>query len=348
MKRKALITCTLGPASETVPMIRKLAEEGMNIARLNFSHGDHAYHEKLIRNIRRVNEQRRQKILIMQDLEGYRIRVGCLKVPLELREGSSYSLTVAEEGGPRTIPLDADFEMTSLRQGMDVFIADGTIHLKVIKMLKQSVKVRVLHGGTITSKKNVNIPGMKLRGNIFTAKDQTDLAFGIEHGVDFVAQSFVRNRRDVERVIEQVRPRLPRCRIIAKLENAEALRNMNAIIDASDGIIVARGDLGVAMPIYEIPILQKKILARSNKVQKFDIVATQMLESMTEHARPTRAEVSDVANAILDGADSVMLSGETAMGRFPVEAVRMMRKTIEFAERSAAKYQWICLAGRKS
>jgi len=331
-QRKAKIICTLGPASDSVEMIRALARAGMDAARLNFSHGDHAYHQKLINNIRAVNKTLKHKIAIMQDLEGYRIRVGQLPRPVMLKDGETCWIGTGSAGKAKNLPLDCDFDIKDLKKGMHVFIADGTIDLIVEAHEGRHARLKVIHGGTVSSKKNVNIPELKLRSNIFTQKDAQDLEFGIANGVDMVAQSFVRNKRDIGRVAQIVRPVLPSCRIIAKIESLEALRNLDKILDACDGIIIARGDLGVSLPIYQVPVWQKKILMRSNRKKKIDMTATQMLESMTANPRPTRAEVNDVANAVLDGSGYVMLSGETAVGRFPVEAVTMMRRVIEYTE----------------
>lgn len=331
-QRKAKIVCTLGPASDSVAMIRTLARAGMNVARLNFSHGDHAYHQKLIDNIRKVNTTLKDPVLIMQDLEGYRIRIGHLDKPIILKEGESYWVGTGSISKKNVLPLDCDFDIQSLKKEMHVFIADGTIDLLVVGHTGKFAKLKVVHGGTVVSKKNVNIPGMKLHSNIFTQKDEQDLKFGIANKVDMVAQSFVRNKRDIDRIVKAVRPHLPKCKVISKIESTEALRNLDKILDACDGIIIARGDLGVSLPIHQVPVWQKKILLHSNRKNKIDMTATQMLETMIDHPRPTRAEVNDVANAVLDGSGYVMLSGETAVGRFPAEAVTMMRKVIEYTE----------------
>ncbi len=334
MRRRTKIVCTIGPASDSPAMIRKLAQEGMDMVRLNFSHGTHESHAKAIEMIRKVNKTLKKPVKIMQDLEGYRIRLGELSKPRELKKGDFFWLSSHVKESSDSVPLDAEFDLTALTKGTHIYIADGTIDLEVTDNVKNKVKVRVVQGGTISSKKNVNIPGLKLGANIFTEKDQRDLAFGLEQKLDCVAQSFVRNRRDVEHVCRFIRSRGAQCTIVAKIENKEALTNIDDIIQVCDGVIVARGDLGVSLPIYQVPVIQKKILHRTNRYGRFDIVATQMLESMTENPRPTRAEVSDVANAIIDGAEAVMLSGETAIGKFPVETVRMMRQIIEFTEKS--------------
>ncbi len=334
MHRRTKIICTIGPASEQAAMIRKLAQEGMDMVRLNFSHGTHENHGKIIEAIRKVNKTLKKPIMIMQDLEGYRIRLGELAQPRQVNKGEAFWLSSRMKESSAVVPLDADFDLSALKKGMHVYVADGTIDLEVVQNTKSKVKVRVVQGGTISSKKNVNIPGLKLGSNIFTEKDRRDLEFGLDHELDFVAQSFVRNRRDVEHVVKVIEARGAKCKVIAKIENKEALVNIDRIIEVCDGVIIARGDLGVSLPIYEVPVIQKRILHRTNRYGRFDIVATQMLESMTENPRPTRAEVSDVANAIIDGAEAVMLSGETAIGKFPVETVRMMRQIIEFTETS--------------
>ncbi len=334
MSRQTKIICTIGPATSSPAMLRALAEEGMDIVRLNFSHGTHETHLQSIEAIRQVNRRAKRKIKIMQDLEGYRIRLGELPAPRELQAGEILSMAIPPANGRDVLPLDCGLDESAFRVGMHIYIADGVIDLKVVERARGRIKVRVEQGGTVSSKKNVNIPELKVRDTIFTEKDRRDLTFGLDHRVDYVAQSFVRSRKDVDFVTDLVARHGAPCRVIAKIENQDALRNIDEIIHACDGIIVARGDLGVSVPIYEVPVLQKRILEKTRRASRFDIVATQMLESMTQHPRPTRAEVSDVANAIFDGAQGVMLSGETAVGAFPVEAVRMMRRIIEFTERS--------------
>ncbi len=334
MPRRTKIICTIGPASDSAEMIRKLAQEGMDMVRLNFSHGTHESHAKAIEMIRKVNKTLKKPVKIMQDLEGYRIRLGELANPREIKKGEALWISSHVKESSTCIPLDAEFDLSALKKGMHIYIADGTIDLEVTANTKTKVKVKVVQGGKISSKKNVNIPGLKLGQNIFTEKDRKDLEFGLANGLDCVAQSFVRNRRDVEHVCRVIKANGKKCTIVAKIENKEALKNIDDIIQVCDGVIIARGDLGVSLPIYQVPVVQKQILHRTNRYGRFDIVATQMLESMTENPRPTRAEVSDVANAIIDGAEAVMLSGETAIGKFPVETVRMMRQIIEFTESS--------------
>jgi len=334
---KTKIICTLGPASSRPETIRAMADAGMSVARLNFSHGSHRDHQKLIDRIRLINAGRKEPIKIMQDLEGYRLRIGQLSRPVMLNPGDWFWMGRPKRAcGSREmkgLPLDADVDMSSVKKGMNIFIADGTIALEVAACRHASMVVgQVRQGGRVTSKKGVNIPGLKLKENILTDQDRRDIEFGISNKVDFVAQSFVRNKKDIQRVVNLVKPRLPAARVIAKIENRSGVRNIENIINACDGVMVARGDLGVSLPIYQLPVIQKAIIRLCNKKRKTDITATQMLESMTTHLRPTRAEVSDIANAILDASDYVMLSGETAVGRFPVACVSMMRQIIEFTE----------------
>ena len=336
MKRDRMtqIICTLGPASQTYEIIRTLAQAGMDVARLNFSHGDHAYHLKLIETIRAVNKKDGYDIKILQDLEGYRIRLGQMKRPVSLKADEKVTMAHVWKQGSKDIPLDLTDDYRILKKGMQVFVDDGMICLEVTSSTRDRVRLRVVQPGVLKSRKGVNIPDLKLRANILTEKDARDVEFGIEHKVDFLAQSFVRNRRDILKVRKLVSERLPAVRLYAKIENHQGVQHLDSIMASCHGIMIARGDLGVSLPIYKLPVIQKSIIRRCNKMKKFSITATQMLESMTEHTRPTRAEVSDVANAILDGTDYVMLSAETAAGTFPVESVKMMNQVIVYTEES--------------
>jgi len=316
-------------------MIRHLAKEGMAVARLNFSHGNHSQHQKILDRICHINQKVHRKIKVLQDLEGFRIRLGTLKAPLDLTQGKSVWMAAgARSADDGVIPLDTSADLAGIRKGMEIYIADGMICLKVISREKKRLKLKVIQGGQITSRKGVNIPGFKFTADILTAKDRGDVEFGIRNRVDYVALSFVRNKQDILNLKEIVSSRRSHCRIIAKIENEEGLKNIDEIISCSDGILVARGDLGVSLPIYQIPVIQKDIIRRCNRRKKLVITATQMLESMTTNIRPTRAEVSDVANAIIDGSDYVMLSGETALGKYPVETVRMMKKIIDYTQKA--------------
>ena len=333
-RRQTGIICTLGPASQARDTILQMAQNGMDIARLNFSHGRHEDHARLIGIIRDINQREGFQIRVLQDLEGYRIRVGVLTQPRLLTRGQSVFMSHESEHVAGDIPLDLEADLRAFEPGMNVFIDDGLICLEVVRGMKTRLELSVKQGGELKSRKGINVPGLKLQANILTTKDQEDLAFGIQHGVDWVAQSFVRNQNDIARVRRLVQKKLPLCKIYAKIENHQGVHNVDTIMDACDGIMIARGDLGVSLPIFKLPIIQKSIIRRCNRKKRYSITATQMLESMTDNKRPTRAEVSDVANAILDGTDFVMLSAETAAGLFPVESVRMMRQIIEYTEDS--------------
>jgi pyruvate kinase len=337
MNFQTQIICTLGPASRRPETMLKMAQAGMSIVRLNFSHSEHASHEELIQTIRSLNEEHHCGIRILQDLAGYRIRVGVLRQPISLIKYQLLRMAIGVQQQGDTIPLQFDDDFAKIKEGMDVYIDDGKLYMKVIACHGDHIELEVFQGGILQSKKGVNIPDLRFRADILTEKDKRDIEFGVTHRMDYIAQSFVRNKEDILRVKDLVKPRLPECQIIAKIENKEGLDNLDEIIDASDGILIARGDLGVSLPIYQIPIIQKEIIRRCVQKKQLVITATQMLDSMTENARPTRAEVSDVANAILDGTDCVMLSGETAIGKFPVKSVRMMRQIIEYTEYSIRK-----------
>jgi len=336
---KTKIVATLGPASANASVLRKMFVAGLDVVRLNFSHGTHAQHGESIELVRRLNAKYRRHIRIMQDLEGFRIRVGRFQgsKTRELKNQSVVWLTSEEAAsGPKTIPFDYRGDLTRIKRGQLIFIDDGNLILRVKDSSATSLKAVVVEGGILKERKGINMPGADLAFGAMTDKDKRDLRFGIEHQVDFVALSFVRDAADVREVAEMVKPRLPRCGIVPKIENRQAIGNIDSIIDAADGIMIARGDMGVAIPIYEVPIVQKRIIRKCNAAGKFVITATQMLEHMTEHSRPTRAEVADVANAILDGTDYVMLSAETAAGKFPSESVAMMNEIIKFTEKARA------------
>ncbi|MBF0532756.1 MAG: pyruvate kinase [Candidatus Omnitrophica bacterium] len=331
-KRETKIICTLGPASTSRNVLKKMAEQGMNVARLNFSHGTYIEHQERIAVIKQNNKQYGFGVQVLQDLEGYRIRIGELSKPLSLQSGQKVFLTKPADFRRGGIPFDFDGDFRLFSPGFDVFIDDGTLQLKVESVTGEALKLSVVQGGVLKSRKGVNIPRLKLKRLTMSAKDCRDLEFGIEHGVDMVAQSFVRNAPDITSVIEIVRPKLPGCKVIAKIENQEGVKNLEKILSAGQGIMIARGDLGVSLPIYQIPVLQKYMIRHCNHQKKISVVATQMLETMTENTRPTRAEVSDVANAVFDGADYVMLSAETAVGINPPNVVAMMDRILTYTE----------------
>ncbi|MBD3426910.1 MAG: pyruvate kinase [Candidatus Omnitrophica bacterium] len=329
------IVATLGPASGTYTVLRKMVMSGLNMARLNFSHGSHGEHLEKIRMIRKINKKYRRHVHILQDLEGYRIRVRKFKgsKQKELKKGSTVWLTIDEDNGdPRIIPFDYEGSLKSIREGKLIYIDDGNIILKSAGATGKKVKARVVEGGPLKERKGINMPGVRVPFSGVTPKDEKDLEFGIKHKVDYIAQSFVRSRKEIDIIKSRIGDRLPGCGVIAKIETREAIKNIDQIMDVCDGVMVARGDMGISVPIYQIAVIQKMIIKKCNERKKFVITATQMLEHMTEHSRPTRAEVTDVANAILDGTDYVMLSGETAAGKYPVEAVKMMDMIIKFTE----------------
>jgi pyruvate kinase len=332
------IICTLGPSSSNAAVLKKLVLSGMNVARLNFSHGTHKTHKQSIDIIRRLNKTRRNKIKILQDLEGYRIRVGLFKGPrkmVALAAGSIVTLINKPQTDKKNVvPFDYQGSLYDIKIGCHIFIDDGSIALKVEHRDKNGLKAEVLVPGIVKEHKGINIPDINLKFEGLTEKDKNDLLFGIANKVDFIAQSFVRSKKDILCVREFINRRNFNCPLIAKIENRQGIENIDGILEVSDGIMIARGDMGVSLPIYEVPVMQKIIIKKCLRRRTFVITATQMLESMTEHIRPTRAEVSDVANAIIDGSDYVMLSAETAVGKHPIEAVRMMSDIIMFTEKS--------------
>jgi len=334
---KTKIIATLGPVSSNYTVLRKMFTAGLDVIRLNFSHGSHKQHLNLIELVRGLNRKYRRHIRIMQDLEGLRIRVGRFKGAKTrfLKNRTVVWLTNdAEACGPRTIPFDYKGDLNRMKPRQLIYIDDGNLSLRVTSTSANSIKAIVVEGGILKERKGVNIPDVDLGFDGITEKDKKDIEFGIKHRVDYIALSFVRDENDIRQASELIKPRLPDCRLVAKIENRQAIENIDGIIEAADGIMIARGDMGVAIPIYEVPIIQKRIIRKSNAAGKFVITATQMLEHMTEHSKPTRAEVTDVANAIIDGTDFVMLSAETAVGRFPYQSVLMMNEIIKFTEKS--------------
>jgi pyruvate kinase len=334
---KTKIIATLGPASGSYTVLRKMFTAGLDVVRLNFSHGGYKQHLEYINLVRRINKKYRRHIRIMQDLEGFRIRVGRLKGPKArlLRNHTVVWLTNDEQAfGPRTIPFDYKGNLKRIRPGQIVYIDDGNISLRVKSTSAKSIKAVVTEGGILKERKGINIPDTHFEFEGITDKDKRDIEFGVKQKVDYIALSFVRDEKDVIEAAALIKPDLPKCRVVAKIENKQAIANIDKIINAADGIMIARGDMGVAVPVYEVPIIQKRIIKKCNAAGKFVITATQMLEHMTEHSRPTRAEVADVANAILDGTDFVMLSAETAVGLYPYQSVLMMNEIIKFTEKS--------------
>ena len=330
---KTNIIATLGPASSTETVLRKMFVAGIDAVRLNFSHGNHKEHLSRIRLIRTLNKKMRRAIKIMQDLEGYRIRVGRLAHPLELKKRKILYLTQEETAGTRQmVSFDYEGALGPIKVGTEIFIDDGKIVLEVIAKEKKRLKTKVVVAGILRAHKGINIPQVKLEFSALTEKDKKDVKVAIKEKLDYVAQSFVRSAQDLKMLKKIVLSEHKSCKFFAKIENREALKNLDKIIDEADGTIVARGDLGICIPIYKVPILQKEIIKKCRRKRKPVVVATQMLDSMTENNIPTRAEVSDVANAIFDGATHLMLSGETAVGICPQGVVEMMNKIIKYTE----------------
>ncbi len=334
--RKVKIVCTIGPTSSSKKSIEKLIKAGMNVARLNFSHGTHNEHLKAVEYIRKAAQKYDSPVALLQDLKGLKIRVGALRnSAVVLKKNATLILTSKNiEGSAEYIPVTYKYLIKDVRIGDKILLDDGLIRLKVTGKEKDRLLTKVLEGGILKEKKGVNLPGTKISGEVFTKKDREDLEFGLKMGIDYVAMSFVRSGRDIMKVKNWLKRRNAEAPVIAKIENRQALENIEGIIDASDGLMVARGDLGVELPPENVPLIQKDLIERCNAAMKPVITATQMLESMTEHMTPTRAESADVANAVIDGTDALMLSAETSIGKYPVEAVKMMDRIIRFTETS--------------
>jgi pyruvate kinase len=360
MKRTKIVT-TIGPASEKEKILAKMFQAGMNVARLNFSHNVHKHHLLLIKNIQQTAKKLDRNVAIIQDLQGPRIRIGDVGAEgIEVKNGDRVILFYSDRLAPKKprkpldkklkkIPIQYQDLYKDVKKGDRILIDDGLIELKVRKISKRDIHCQVKLGGVIKTHKGMNFPKSTIHADPLTKKDLKDLEFGMKHGVDYVALSFVRNDRDIENLRKKIsafekkyfkkkykklsdRQKAPVTKIIAKIERRLAVKNFNKILKAADGIMIARGDLGIELPYYDVPLIQKKIIKKCNYVGKPVIVATQMLESMVRNPIPTRAEVSDVANAILDGTDAIMLSGESAAGRYPLKAVKVMKKIAQEVE----------------
>ncbi len=341
--RRTKIVCTLGPASSSEATLRATIRAGMDVARLNFSHGTHESHAALIALTRRVAAEEGKVMAILQDLQGPRIRIGEMADSgAELVAGSHFYLTTDEVAGSseratvRGAPLPRD-----VKPGDRILLDDGNLELRVVSTNDHEVESRVTVGGMLKSHKGVNVPERTLSVPPITEKDRVDLAFGIQQGVDYVAMSFVRSAEDVRRLRGLMAEQGAEIPIMAKIEKHEAIANFDEILEVSDAIMVARGDLGIEVAAEEVPILQKMIIAKCNAAGKPVVTATQMLDSMIRNPRPTRAEVNDVANAILDGSDATMLSGETAAGAYPVQAVATMARIAETTEAAMPYDIWM-------
>jgi pyruvate kinase len=327
-KKRTKIVATIGPASRDPAMMRELFLSGVNVVRLNFSHGTHDEHRTVIEDVRRVSAELGIHVAVLQDLPGPKVRTGPLAAGLGsvvLREGQKFTLTTTQvEGTEDRVSVEYLKLPRDVTAGKQIYLADGSIALRIASIVGEDVNTIVEVGGTLRSKQGINYPDGSLGIESVTERDLEHLAFGIENNVDWVAVSFVRTASDIARVKTFIAKRGKTIPVIAKIEKHEALDHIASIVEISDGVMVARGDLGIEMPMQEVPMIQKDLIARANRASKPVITATEMLESMIVSARPTRAEAADVANAILDGTDAVMLSGETARGAHPLEAVRAM------------------------
>ena len=333
---RAKIVCTIGPASSSRAVLFHLIKSGMDVARLNFSHGSHSSHSEAIRLIREGSKKFNKPVSILQDLQGIKIRVGLFKNgEVELRKGSSLSIHPGEgTGDSNNIFVSYPALLKDAKKGDRILLDDGLMQLRVTGKSKGALIARVIEGGVLKNRKGVNLPGMNISQRSFTDKDMRDLEFGLKMAVDYVAISFVRTARDITVIKDMARKRGMDIPVIAKIEKHEALLNIDDILAASDGIMIARGDLGVEVAPEEVPLIQKALIRKANTKGKIVITATQMLESMKENLRPTRAEATDVANAVLDGTDALMLSAETASGEYPIEAFLMMERIIRHTEQT--------------
>jgi len=335
---KTGIICTMGPATGSLSVLNQMAKAGMTVARLNFSHGTYKEYEKVFARIRELNKKYKKNVKILVDLEGHRIRVGEMKDgKVQLKKKQKLILTNKEIiGTGKKIFIDYPNPLTDIKRGMDIFIDDGNLKLKVISSKKDEVLAEVYTDYALKSHKGVNIPQAKLNFPPMEQKDYENMLFALKHNVDFVANSFVRNAEDMSPLKAILKKeKNTKCRLIAKIEDRSGIDNLPSILDVCDGIMVARGDMGISIPLWTVPVVQKYIIKKCQSRRKFVITATQMLESMVENPIPTRAEVSDVANAIIDGSDYVMLSAETAVGQYPAQAVQMMNNIIRFTEKNS-------------
>lgn len=334
--KKTKIVCTMGPNTDNREIMKELALNGMDVARFNFSHGDHAEHKHRLEILESVREELGIPIASLLDTKGPEIRTGKLKdgKKVTLKEGDLYTLTTEEIVGDETRGyINYAGLAEDVKPGDRILIDDGLIELHVRKVNGTDIVCRIENGGELGEKKGVNVPGVRVKLPALTDKDKEDIRFGVDAGFDFVAASFVRNADAIREIREILDEKGSAMQIIAKIENEEGIENIDSIIEASDGIMVARGDMGVEIPAEKVPHIQKMIIRKCNLACKVVITATQMLDSMIRNPRPTRAEVSDVANAVYEGTDAVMLSGETAMGNYPIEAVRMMSQIAEESEK---------------
>ena len=335
---KTKIIATIGPSSSDINILKEMVIAGVDVVRLNFSHGEKEFHKQIIKNVRKISEELQAPICILQDLQGPKIRVGeILNDSIELKDNEELKIVSKNVvGDSRVISIDNDI-LYDIKSNERILIDDGKIELRVISSSKNEVLTKIIRGGILLPRKGINFPESNISLSSITEKDIEDLHFGLDNDVDWIALSFVRSEKDIKLLRKLIMERGKETRIIAKIEKPQAIKNIDKIIKSSDGLMVARGDLGVEMPMESVPIYQKKIVDKCNKAYKPVIIATQMLESMVEQKTPTRAESNDVANAVLDGADAVMLSAESATGNYPIIAVKSMEKIISSVERSTSE-----------
>jgi pyruvate kinase len=343
--RRTKVICTIGPQTNSKAQLLKLAQAGMNVARLNMSHGEHKWHKEVIRNVNAVNKKYDFNIAIMLDTKGPEIRTGDLPDPIKVKKGQMINLTIqgAPTLPPNTVWINYDRFVKDVHVGDRILIDNGLLKLKVIKKNSADVECLCLNGYTITSRRHINLPKSFLKMPAITKKDWKDIAFGIKHNVDFIALSFVRKAKDIEEVRKYLSRKKKDISIISKIESHESIPKVEEIIEASDGILIARGDLGAELPYYEVPVLQREIINICNEMNKPVIVATHILESMIQHSAPTRAEVNDLSQAVFQRADATMLSGETAVGNYPVEAVKTMVNVINRIEEEVYRNEAVLL-----
>ncbi len=334
--KKTKIVATIGPVSEDEETLLEMAKAGLNVARLNFSHGNHIEHLARIKLVRKISKKLDKPMAVLADLSGPKIRIGDFKDgKIFLKKGAKFTLTVDDVLGDESmVSITAKDLPSKVKKGDFIMLEDGSKKLKVEKVSGNNVTCTVVIGGELRSKKGVNLPGISVALSTLTAKDKKDLSFALKNGVDFIALSFVRRAKDVEILKKLIKKSGSQAKVIAKIETKEAISNLDEIIDESYGVMVARGDLGIEVPLEEVPLIQKSIIRKCNEKGRPVITATQMLESMIKNPIPTRAEVSDIANAVLDGTDAIMLSEETTLGAYPVEAIETMASVCRHTEKS--------------
>lgn len=333
--RKTKIICTIGPATSSYPMLEKLCAAGMNVARLNMSHGDHDSHRRVIKAIRTLNKKMPYTVPVLLDTQGPEIRTGHLSTNLNLQEGTEISIVVrgAEDVEESSIQIDYDDIISAVQVGDKITVDNGLINLQVLDKHDRHMRCRVVDGGFLKSKSHVNLPGIRVNLPAITDKDRQDILFGMEQEVDYIALSFVREADDIHQLRKVLGNKADKIKIIAKIEDAEGVKNLEHIVATADGIMVARGDLGVEINFYELPNVQRRIVRTCAQAGKRVIVATHLLESMIENPMPTRAEVTDVANAVYEEVDAVMLSGETTVGKYPLKCLAALDKIARESER---------------